>query len=777
MMHLSLRAATLFISLVSIGLGLPVPAFGQTDPSNFTTVINVPPDPAPSSIGTSTQLNLGPGGVIGHDFLAGAPDGSSTDVEVNISGGTVGDDFSAYRGSIVNVSGGIIGDFFIASDGSVINLSGGTIGEQIVLPLSGSVFNISGGVIRGRLDARAGSVVNMSGGTLLGGNFASRAWTGSAFEISGGTIDTNFVAEGGSVVRMTGGTVGADFTAISDSVELVGGEFELNGVSYNAPSINLTGADVFTGTLSDGSVFIFTAWASDRLDNVTLTQATLPTLDTTPIVVDSTNPIGPTGLRDGQSLTLRGGGSLKANFAVVDAALNIEGGAVGRGLEVYGGTISMTGGTVGSDSGGSAFLTYSGSVVNISGGTIVGRIQAYLGSEVNIDGGTVNTGITASSGSVLNISGGTVGDSSRASSGSVVSISGGSVGSAFRAEAGSRVTLSGGTVSFDFNAFSGSQVELIGGEFELNGVSFVQSSISLTPGDVFTGTLADGSPFLFSDLASDNLVDVVLTAAVLPELDTSPIVVDGSGSAAPAGLRPGQSLTLRNQGVLKDDFAVVDATLDVEGGVVGEDIEIVRSVLNMSGGTADGRMSVFNDSVVNISAGTLRGGIDAYSGSQINITGGTAQGGYEAAEGGLVNISGGTILGDSIARSGSTVNIRGGAIGLNFGAASGSNVNLFGTDFVLDGVTLENLIPGQAFTIVDRSVNLTGVFEDGSAFSFDLNARSGSQAPFFAFGSTLTVTLVTPVPEPTLLSLVVAGGLATIGRRRRMSFPVQTKAC
>jgi hypothetical protein len=66
--------------------------------AQFTTVINVPPEVAPTSIGSDTQLNLGDGGEIGSNFDAGADDGSSTNVEVNIDGGSVGNSFSAYGG-------------------------------------------------------------------------------------------------------------------------------------------------------------------------------------------------------------------------------------------------------------------------------------------------------------------------------------------------------------------------------------------------------------------------------------------------------------------------------------------------------------------------------------------------------------------------------------------------------------------------------------------------------------------------------------------------------
>jgi hypothetical protein len=66
--------------------------------AQFTTIYNVPPDVAPSSIGTDTQLNLFEGGWVGSFFRAGASDGTSTNVEVNVFGGFFGR-ATAYGGS------------------------------------------------------------------------------------------------------------------------------------------------------------------------------------------------------------------------------------------------------------------------------------------------------------------------------------------------------------------------------------------------------------------------------------------------------------------------------------------------------------------------------------------------------------------------------------------------------------------------------------------------------------------------------------------------------
>ena len=88
--------------------------------AQFDTVINLPenlgsPNPSgfsgnsignDSGIPSDTQLNVSDGGSIGFRFDAGAEGGSSTNIEVNISGGEVGGLFDAFGGSTVNISGG-----------------------------------------------------------------------------------------------------------------------------------------------------------------------------------------------------------------------------------------------------------------------------------------------------------------------------------------------------------------------------------------------------------------------------------------------------------------------------------------------------------------------------------------------------------------------------------------------------------------------------------------------------------------------------------------------
>lgn len=739
-------------------------AGGQSDPANFTTVINAPPDAVPNSIGSSTQLNLGPGGIIRVPFVAGNPDGSSSNTEVNIIGGQVADDFSAFN-SVVNINSGEAGAYVTATD-SIVNIRGGRVGEEVLFPLEGSTFNISGGEILGWFQAFSGSVVTMTGGVIRGGNFGAELRSGSNFEMSGGTISTRVRIGGGSTARFTGGTVAPDFISGSSS-EFVGGEFVLNGTPYTDPTITLVNDDVLTGTLADGSPFIFGTWAADRLNGVTLTSTPLPPVDTAPLVVDGASPAQVAGLRAGQKLTLQGSGRLGDNFAVVDATLNIEGGVVGRALEVAGGTINMNGGNVGGTIPGSFGLNaHADSEVNISGGIVVGSLNAYQGSTVNISGGTLSSRLFATEGSVVNLDGGSVGSFSIANANSEINISGGLIEDNFRADRNSVVKITGGNLGNRFLALEGSYVEISGGEFKLNGSALQGTSITLEEGDVFSGTLSDGTVLLFSELAGDALSNVQLKPEIVPAVDTTPIVLQRGVPVFTAGLRAGQQLTLRSGGQIGGDFAALNSTLALNGGIVRGDLEMVESTLRASTGTVEGQIRAYEGSKLLLDGGLYRGEIVAYQGADIDMTHGVFLGGLDLSTGSVANIDGGAIVGPLTVREGGIVNISGGTIDDSLLALAGSEVHLFGTEFYLDNVPIDLPNPGEPILIDERFVTLSGVLADGSHFSIELQNRVTTRLPFVSGLSQLTVTRV---PEPGTLVLMGLGYFLLTARVRRSS--------
>ena len=71
-----------------------------------------------------------------------------------------------------------------------------------------------------------------------------------------------------------------------------------------------------------------------------------------------------------------------------------------------------------------------------------------------------------------------------------------------------------------------------------------------------------------------------------------------------------------------------------------------------------------------------------------------------------------------------------------------SFVNIRGRAFEINGTPLENLQPGQPFTITDRDITLAGVLADGEQFSFNISSDYSSD--LFSPDATLTVTLEAP---------------------------------
>lgn len=164
-----------------------------------------------------------------------------------------------------------------------------------------------------------------------------------------------------------------------------------------------------------------------------------------------------------------------------------------------------------------------------------------------------------------------------------------------------------------------------------------------------------------------------------------------------------------------------------------------------AGGSIGASFDALSGTEVNISGGSVGIVFDAFSGSEVNISDGFIGESFDANGGSLVNISGGSVGAGFDVFSGSVVNISGGFIGDDFDALPGSQINLFGSNYVLDGVSLDDqLLSGEAFTIVDRDVILSGLYADGSEFSFELNSIFEFGEDFFSTGATLTVTLGPP---------------------------------
>ena len=763
----------------------------QTDPAGFATVINNPPTifPPNSGIGSNTQLNIFDDPAVRFDvgtgFNAGSFLNSSTNIEVNLYDGEINFNFSANSGSTVNILGGLLGLRSRANSGSVVNISGGRVSANFDAN-SGSEVNISGGFLGLGFDANAGSVVNVTGG-VLDNDF--RARSGSEVNISGGSFGPCLEAFSDSEVNISGGNFGDRIDARPGNVTFYGGEFLLDGeVPSNLDSFTLPEGSVLTGTLEDGSVFVFSSianFSSDSLSGVTLQPSTLPANDLTPQSVSSAAGQTIGGLRAGQSLTLENGGLLNSNFSVVDATLEVLGGEMGSNLRLVNSVANISGGTVGND----GFLrsglnAYAGSTVNISqSARILGPTNANSDAVLNILGGTLDE-VSARSGSVVNVSGGSfrslaANDGSEvlvsggtpgrmdAGAGSRVEVTGGTWGPSFSAEENSEVTISGGTFGSNFEAEIGSDVTIRGGEFLLNGMPLANPTgapVTLNQTDVLTGTLEDGSVFIFSDLWNrDELSGVTLETAPLPPVSLIPFVVVDAAVIPPAGLRAGEALTLRGDGSLGQNFSTILATLNIEGGSVAPNTEVESSTVTVSGGELTGSLIAYSGSEISFSEGDLNGNLVLFD-SSAEISGGSL-GGLSVSRNSVAELTGGTIGSDELSSlgtiafftvislsDGGILDVSGGNINGDFYVDSESQLNLFVSQAFIDGVEIGDLMPGVERTILDRNAVLSGSLADGSDFSILLADAIGFPAAFtedlFLPGSTLTVTLVS---EPDIL--------------------------
>lgn len=509
------------------------------------------------------------------------------------------------------------------------------------------------------------------------------------------------------------------------------------GTVGNSLPLNLPSNSLLTGTLADGTPFAISDQGvpGDYIPDGTLTLRAAAVPAALPTTYHTPGASQPRGLRAGQRLIVSDGAAVPENFNAS-----------------WGSIVTLTGGEIGDN------FEATGAIVNMTGGKIRELATAYMGSIVNLSGGMIGSNFTAATGSTVNISAGTV-------------------DLLFEAEDGSVVNFSGGAIKQYLVAHAGSRFNISGGEFRLNGVPVsglheVRASrpLNIPANTVLSGTLADGTPFAFSDQNYDFFADGTLTLLAAPLPASTPLVFHVPTEPAPKGLRTGQVLVVEDGGAIGDNFnAGWGTVVNLNGGQIGHDFEAVGALVNISSGTVGGRFDAFYGSVVNISGGTFEGVLTANRGSVVNIAGGSIGHYLRAYPGGIVNVAGGTIgayasvsdggvfnisggsISDNFRAEGGTVNISGGSIGDEFQGYAGSTVNLSGgsigqqfhyfgsgrvtltgSEFRLDGspvVGLQMYGPEVAINIPPGSV-LSGTLADGTPFAFSYQDRDQ-----FAVGS------------------------------------------
>jgi hypothetical protein len=774
------RQAMLFLTRIAAIIGAVVFASNMAL-AQFTTILNLPSDVLPFPIGSNTQVNLYDGGLIPLSSQSGASNGTSSNIEINVFGGTVENQMRLFSGTTFNVSGGIVGSELQAFSGSIVNISGGRI-LQTLTANSGSTINVSGGIVDPRFKAGNGSSVFVTGGSI-GSEF--RIENGSQVSQSNGEIASASIQPGGTMsmtggsarlvvqgnLTLSGGAVRRNFeTYAGGQARILGGEYRLNGVPIaELQNIGDTfGPDVpdgavLSGTLADGTPFAFSSWNDDEIADGTLIleNVALPAIGPA-IILASTDPV-PRGIRQGQQLVIdtgstspalfnagwgssvvvQAGGVLAGGFEGVHANLDIEGGTAGSVIVYSQSTITIAdgsnvstiladgGSTIEIDGGATDFVdVVGGSVMNMHAGAITSGFNVHNNATTNIYGGTVGPILRPLSGSTLNVHGGKLGSGIRPAG--QVTITGGTIGDLFEPLAGSTVHISGGSLGDAFRAQAGSAITLSGGDFRINdtpipglGSVGVSLPINVPLGAVLSGILSDGTPFAFASTDDDVLTNgtITLETTLLPVVTDTDLIVPGN--VVGQGIR-GQTLTVLGGGAIGDNFNVgPDSVITLlSGGTIGANLEVLGAELNILGGSVGASLDAFAGTVANIYGGTIGGSLGAHPGSVVNVLGGSIGSGVRAFD-------------DSV-------------------------INFRGTEFFLNGAPIAGIIPGIPFELATRTGVLSGLLKDGSSISLTLHGTDRQGARLISPNAMLNLMVV---PEPGSAVLLVVVFISTFTRR------------
>lgn len=714
-----------------------------------------------------------------------------------------------------------------APAGTVINLlTGGDAGFQSTVR-AGWRLNILGGSASGTI-VESGAQVFMSAGaptwlSVSEGGFAeitggvlNRLDSYGMGHVKGGYVKEIITWPANGQAIVSGGAFNY-LNSIGRPVELVGNEFYLNGSPLpNSPHLgeskvlSLVTGDVLSGRLADGNTF---GQRFDRELNIRVTAAaTAPQFADTIVV---TNPSTLAAIGIGDQLTVATNGSLPEGFrAGRGSVLNVTGGYVGLNAHAIGARVDVSGGILSH-----GFHAFENSVVTIRNSGTAYEAWMSTGSTLNLQGGELGN-LRAQPGSTSNISGGSLFDafadersSVNVSSGKIsnmyvsgeTQISGGVFERLRVTGSFANARISGGVFNQELRVDANGSLTLEGTDFRINGMPVAglsnvadETQVLIPDFSVLSGVFADGSPFAFVNGNFDRFtqsIKLVQSQAAPAGPDLVVIPTD----TAPNGARGGQTIVLKEGGVLPRGFTAVNGSIvRIEGGLVeggfdavGASVQVTGGVLETTrifagtamsiGGSADwytltvgkdaelmvtggvqryqerltaepgsrikvagGKLEFITgtDAELEITGGQLAGG-GAYGGSKLNISGGQA--GYWTVGGAEANITGGVLTGLQINGSPTPARIDGGEIaGSLYVHSGGAAVIESGSVDQLSGqlITVRGGALGDAFDgTIEPFPTLHGYgFQIDGVPVANLGAVGASTTLSFAPGATSRLT-------------------------------------
>ncbi|WP_146584998.1 beta strand repeat-containing protein [Posidoniimonas polymericola] len=646
-------------------------------------MIDVPPELLDGvTLLPDTQLNVLEGGTVGHELAAGTYY-SNGNIEVNVLGGDIGDDFSAYTGTTVNVVDGSIGNNFTFR--GEVHLLGGVIGDSMYPQ---GPFTWSGGVL----------------GKFLGGPY------GVNNEMT--IVGDNFTLDGVLVTQ-------------------------LPGYQWGRP-LQVPAYATLSGTLTDGTPFIFRNVSHGKLPSqgVLLQHQTTPAPIPREFIASEGEP--PIGIRFGQTLIVDEGSTVPDYLRVAPGAtLEVTGGMIGQDARVLDADVTMTSGTIGD------FFSATGeSTVTISDGIVGDYFSLYDGSELLITGGVVGSRFSADSESRVRIQGGvfgarlavagelalvgadfrlngaplsgldSIGDSV------MLSIPAGSVLSGTLAD-GMPFSLA---AAYDTGQWPDRLPDTPIRLERVEATPITGPTLITASSDEIPRAIGSGQTLLVDEGASvgrnfkagrGSTVTIQEGGSVGAGLEATNAEINLSGGLIGGDLEAFDgSIVNLNEGALDGELFLFGSTLNLKNVILNRR-SLVRSgsVVNIDGGSATGSRIYISESIINLRSGVIGDGLMLQDNSHLNVFGGSVRQGLQS-ENSSVNVSGGVVL-QGFTATASSVSLSGGEIQSAFKATQ-SVVEVTGGVIGDDAAFTDTALTvaagqiGHRFSVSDGSVQITG---------------------------------------------------------------------
>ena len=319
-----------------------------------------------SSVLVDGAVKIVDGAVVGGSMAKAEKDGKATATVAGNSGVQVD------KGTLAGVVGGGIAETYYNASATAESTVDGTSSVTIN---GGTINGIAYGAVADNAGTSSAAVV---GGGLANGAGSSASVTNTSVTIAGGKIDGKVVAGG---LAINGGTTtarGNTLLTMTDgavSGDLIGGNLlekdGKEGSGIAGSTVNVKGGTV-AGEIYGGSYVRNTA-ATSKVNNTTV--------NISGGTIGATEP-------QGWAQYVVGGGKAMSNATTTEssvmgtAAVNISGGDITRGAVVGGGFARAQG------AGGSATANVEDSVVNLTGGSLVGVVGGGLAENLNTETAT-----------------------------------------------------------------------------------------------------------------------------------------------------------------------------------------------------------------------------------------------------------------------------------------------------------------------------------------------------------------------------------------------------